>query len=89
MPEAYELNKYILKGEGDVKTLMAGMYFWTWNTEEVKTMIEWMKKYNDTAANKIQFTGFDAQECRFSIRFMRNFLIDNIPLILGDTHFSI
>ena len=79
MPEAYELNKYILKGEGDVKTLMAGMYFWTWNTEEVKTMIEWMKKYNDTAANKIQFTGFDAQECRFSIRYIRNFLIENIP----------
>ncbi len=79
MPEAYELKKYILKGEGDVKALMAGMYFWTWNTEEVKAMIEWMKKYNDTAASKIQFTGFDAQECRFSIRFIRSFLIDNIP----------
>lgn len=83
MPEAYELNKYILKGEGDVKALMAGKnilfpYFWTWNTEEVKAMIEWMK-YNDTAANKISFTGFDAQECRFSIRFIRSFLIDNIP----------
>lgn len=79
MPEAYELNQYILHGKGDLKLLMGGMYFWTWNTEEVKTMIEWMKKYNDTASKKIQFTGFDAQACRLSIGFMRNFLNENLP----------
>lgn len=79
MPEAYELNQYILEGKGDVKLLMGGMYFWTWNTEEVKDMIEWMKRYNDTATRKIRFTGFDAQECRLSIRFLRNFLSTNYP----------
>lgn len=40
MPEAYALNAYIIDGKGDPRKLMAGMYFWTWNTQEVLDMIE-------------------------------------------------
>ena len=32
MPEAYRVNDFVLTGEGDPKKLIAGMYFWTWNT---------------------------------------------------------
>jgi erythromycin esterase-like protein len=28
MPEAYKLNDYILRGEGDPAKLIKGMYFW-------------------------------------------------------------
>src|SRR5664279_2343903 len=35
MPEAYKLNDFVLKGEGDPATLIKGMYFWTWDTEAV------------------------------------------------------
>src|SRR5262249_25666166 len=35
--------------------------FWTWNTEEVLGLIEWMREYNQTAKNKVQFLGFDMQ----------------------------
>jgi erythromycin esterase-like protein len=60
-PEAYRLNEYVLGGEGDPKSLIAGMYFWTWNTEEVLAMVEWMRDFNASGGGPIQFTGFDMQ----------------------------
>jgi len=61
MPEARRLNEYVLTGEGDPAELLAGLYFWTWNTQEVLDMIEWMREYNETADVPVQFTGFDMQ----------------------------
>src|ERR1043165_4376892 len=46
MPEAYRLNDYVLNGTGDPAALLRGMYFWTWNTEEVLDMIQWMRDFN-------------------------------------------
>src|SRR6476620_3758937 len=46
MPEAYRLNDYVLNGVGDPAKLLRGMYFWTWNTEEVLDMIRWMRELN-------------------------------------------
>ena len=43
MPEAYAVNNYVLNGVGDPKQLLQGMYFWTWNTQEVLDMILWMR----------------------------------------------
>jgi erythromycin esterase len=60
MPESYKLNDYTVRGEGDPKKLIAGMYFWTWNTEEVLNMVEWMRRYNQPN-QRIAFTGFDMQ----------------------------
>jgi len=39
------------------------MYFWTWNTQEVLDMIEWMRNWNSGAAAnaQVQFLGFDMQ----------------------------
>ncbi len=87
MPEAYALNEYIIDGKGDPRKLMAGMYFWTWNTQEVLDMIEWMKKYNETATKKIMFTGFDTQFSDVSIKILREYLIvnnNNLLSILND-----
>lgn len=83
MPEAYALNEYIIEGKGDAKKLLAGMYFWTWYTGEVLDMIEWMKKYNETAINKISFTGFDMQFPEVSINIVRNYLSKNNPVFLS------
>lgn len=60
MPEAYKLNDYTVRGEGDPKKLIAGMYFWTWRTEEVLNMVEWMHRFNQPK-QRIEFTGFDMQ----------------------------
>jgi erythromycin esterase len=61
MPEAYKLNDYVLNGNGDPKSLLKGMYFWTWNTQEVLNMITWMRKFNESRKGIVQFTGFDMQ----------------------------
>jgi len=60
MPESYKLNDYTVRGEGDPKKLIAGMYFWTWRTEEVLNMVEWMRRFNQPK-QRIAFTGFDMQ----------------------------
>jgi len=61
MPEAYAINNYVLTGQGDPVKLLKGMYFWTWNTQEVLDMILWMRQYNVSGQGPLQFTGFDMQ----------------------------
>jgi erythromycin esterase-like protein len=73
MPEAYRLNDYVLHGNGDPKELLKGMYFWTWNTQEVLDMILWMRKFNQ-AGGHLQFTGFDMQTPTLSLDLVRKFV---------------
>ena len=63
MPEAFDVNEFVLTGKGDPARALAGMYFWTWDTEEVLEMIRWMRKYNSDPRHvkKVKFYGFDAQ----------------------------
>jgi erythromycin esterase-like protein len=75
MPEAYRLNKYVLAGDGDPKQLLKGMYFWTWNTEEVLDMILWMRDFNKSGKGRIEFTGFDMQNPTVPIETVRDFLL--------------
>lgn len=62
MSETQAVNKYVLDGVGDPKSLLDTMYFWTWNTQEVLDMMVWMRSYNiKNPTKKLQFTGFDMQ----------------------------
>jgi erythromycin esterase-like protein len=74
MPEAYRVNDYVLHGTGDPKALLKGMYFWTWNTEEVLAMIEWMRQFNASGKGRIEFTGFDMQTPTVAMQNVRDFL---------------
>jgi erythromycin esterase len=74
MPEAERLNRYVLTGEGDPKALLEGLYFWTWNTREVFELIEWMREYNRTSVQPVQFVGFDMQYAELAIDNLRSFL---------------
>jgi len=62
-PEANDLNRYVLNGEGDPKVLLSRLYFWTWNTQEVLDMIHWMQQWNASVqpSRRVQFLGFDMQ----------------------------
>jgi len=60
-PEAYRLNDYVMGGEGDPRELIRGMYFWTWSTEEMLSMVEWMREFNVSGEGRLQYTGFDMQ----------------------------
>jgi erythromycin esterase len=68
-PEADDMNRYVLTGDGDPVKLLSRLYFWTWNTQEVLDMVRWMREWNSTApANqRVQFLGFDMQSPGASI----------------------
>lgn len=76
MPESYKLNEYTIEGKGNAKELIGGMYFWTWNTEEVLNMVEWMKTYNQ-GQPKITFTGFDMQAYKGPLQELKEAFLDN------------
>jgi erythromycin esterase-like protein len=74
MPEAYRLNDYVLNGAGDPAQLLRGMYFWTWDTEEVLDMIRWMREFNKSGKGRVQFTGFDMQFPNVAADIVRDFV---------------
>lgn len=83
-PEADLLTAYVLGGEGDPRRLIAGMYFWTWDTEEVLAMVEWMRAFNAQAkaegsARRITFTGFDMQTEVVAAERVRSLLREAAP----------
>ena len=84
MPEAYRLNDYVLTGEGDPEELLEGMYFWTWNTQEVLDMIFWMRDYNASGRGVMQFTGFDMQFPTVAMSEVRDFIGRHDPSYLTD-----
>lgn len=59
MPEARAIDEYIQSGNGDPKKLLGGLHYWTWNTEEVLQLIEWMREYNQSGTGNVEFWGFD------------------------------
>ena len=62
MPEARAVDRYVTDGVGDPSRLLAGLYFWTWNTDEVLALIQWMRDYNTrTSGPRLRFFGNDMQ----------------------------
>jgi erythromycin esterase len=57
------INDYINGVQSDGAKALASQGFWTWNTEEVRAMIDWMRTYNASVPpdQKIKFIGFDVQ----------------------------
>jgi erythromycin esterase len=62
-PEANLINDYVHGGTGDPAELLKGLYFWTWDTQEVLDMIRWMRAYNEDPSHtrKLSLYGFDMQ----------------------------
>jgi erythromycin esterase len=60
-PECLRINDYVLNGTGNPADALASQRFWTWDTEEVLALIEWMRAWNRTHTRKVKFYGFDMQ----------------------------
>lgn len=62
-PACLNINEYVLSGQGDRAAALASQGFWTWDTEEVSELIEWMRVYNQRVPKdkKVKFFGFDFQ----------------------------
>ena len=76
LPEADVVDDYVQRGEGDAATALRGMYFWTWNTDEVLDLIEWMRQYNLRRGDRpaVHFRGFDAQYANLAVPRVRDFV---------------
>ena len=84
MPEAYKLNDFVLTGNGDPVKLIKGMYFWTWDTQEVLDMVLWMREFNKAGKGRVEFTGFDMQTPNVAAGIARDFLAKVEPAYLGE-----
>lgn len=76
--EANLINEYVHTGKGDPAQLLAGLHFWTWNTQEVLDMILWMRAHNQApgGASPVSFRGFDMQYSRMAIDNVISYLHD-------------
>jgi erythromycin esterase len=57
------INDYVMGRTDDGAKALDSQGFWTWNTEEVRSMIDWMRTYNAgvPADRRVKFIGFDIQ----------------------------
>jgi erythromycin esterase len=62
LPEALAVDHYVQTGVGDPASVVRGLRFWTWSTEEVFDLVRWMRAWNESGRQpRVHFTGFDMQ----------------------------
>ena len=69
------INDFVQSGVGDIEHVMAYLDFLTWQTEEVRALILWMKDYNMQAQHleKLSFYGFDMQNFYAPVQYLNDF----------------
>ena len=85
LPEALAVDQYVQTGRGDVPSLVRGMRFWTWSTEEVYDLVRWMRAWNESGGQpRVHFTGFDMQYPAVAMDSVYAF-VNDIDQSLADT----
>ncbi len=58
-----QINTYVLTGQGDARDVLGQFHFWTWNTQEVLALVQWVRAYDADKSHgqKVRFAGFDCQ----------------------------
>ncbi len=76
------MNDYVTTGKGDAYKGMAAMGNSVWSAQEFIEMAEWVKKYNDTQADKdkVHIYGFDNTSARRSVPLLTTYLTDTKQL---------
>ena len=59
----FNINDYVMGRADEGAKALDSQGFWTWNTEEVRAMLDWMRAYNAGApeGRKVKFVGYDIQ----------------------------
>ena len=86
--ESLFFDEYITSGEGGLEYLMrTKMQFWTWRTEEVKALLEWMRDYNagKNEEDMIHYYGFDCQFMTYQGEFLIAYLEEVNPPVPDST----
>jgi erythromycin esterase len=75
------INAYVLHGKGDPAEALASQKFWTWDTQEVRDMIAWMREYNTSVPDnwKIKFLGYDLQHLEQGMDLIEDYVKRYIP----------
>jgi len=73
------VNDYVLHGKGSARDVVTGMIFWTWNTEEVLALVEWVRAWNMAHERKVKFYGFDMQSGASSVLHVLGYLEQVAP----------
>jgi len=76
LPDCLPINEYVLTGTGDLEEVVAGQGFYVYNTEEVRDMVEWMRRYNadPKTKRKVTFYGVDVQDASSAVTVALNAL---------------
>jgi erythromycin esterase len=84
--ETLAINDYVVRGEGDLREALAGIYFWTWDTEEVLALIEWLREFNAERPldDRVRFYGFDMQHTQQAGAAVSEFLATVDPDFLRE-----
>ncbi|HZQ28344.1 MAG TPA: erythromycin esterase family protein [Acidimicrobiales bacterium] len=57
LPDSMAVDDFVRGYRDDAEAVVTGMRFWTWNTEEVVSLVRWMR----AAPHAMRFHGFDIQ----------------------------
>jgi erythromycin esterase len=70
------INNYIKGGNQNLRELLANMRLWTYNTEEISSLIVWMKAYNSDKmqSDQLNFYGIDIMDCSNSAKMISEFI---------------
>jgi erythromycin esterase len=83
------VNDYVLNGKGSAADVVAGMGFWTWNTEEVAALVEWVRAWNRTNERKVKFYGFDMQDGPSELLYLLAYLERVAPELAAESERSL
>jgi len=74
--ESLALNDFVVHGNGNPRTALSGIYFWTWNTEEMLALLKWLRAFNADRplSDRVRFYGFDAQFTAGPVAALHSFL---------------
>ncbi|MFD3694923.1 erythromycin esterase family protein [Streptomyces sp. NPDC058646] len=88
---ALAVDAYVGGAPGDAARLVSRLGFWTWRTQEILAMVEWMRTYNRTvpAAERVRFVGIDPQCCADSAAAVGAFLEQAAPGTAGSVRESL
>jgi erythromycin esterase len=71
------MNDYVLNGIGDANKIIAEVGGGVWGTQEFVQMLQWVKSYNDTRAEKLKISiyGFDMTKGSSTAKLLQSYLV--------------
>jgi erythromycin esterase len=75
------VDDYVRYGVGDGGEALADLRFWTWNTEEMASIIGWLRRHNAglPADRRVRFVGVDPQRLEAAVDAVEDYLKQVAP----------